>query len=43
MAQINIATNDSQTQRTDLRFPRGRGRGMGRTESVGLADVNYIA
>ena len=41
MAQINISTNDSQTQRTDLRFPRGRGRGMG-GPSVGLANVNYI-
>ena len=32
---------DSQTKRTDLWLPRERRMGEGRTESLGLADVNY--
>ena len=34
---------DSQTQRTDLWFPRGSAVGEGRTASLGLVDANnYI-
>ena len=32
---------DSQTWRTDLWLPKGRGRGVGWTGSLGLADANY--
>jgi len=32
---------DSQTERTDLQFPRGRGMREGGIESLGLADANY--
>ena len=32
---------DSQTQRTDLRLPRGGGVGEGWIGSLGLAEANY--
>ena len=32
---------DSQTQKTDLWLPRGRGVGEGWSGSLGLADANY--
>ena len=32
---------DSQSERTDLWLPRGRGVGEGRTGSLGLAGTNY--
>ena len=32
---------DSQTQKTDLWLPRGRGAGEGWSGSLGLADANY--
>ena len=32
---------DLQTQRTDLRLPRGKGTGKGRIGSLGLPDANY--
>ena len=32
---------DSQTQRTDLWLPRGRGEEMGWTGTLGLVDANY--
>ena len=41
-SELNYETGtDSQTQRTDLRLPRGQGVGEGRTGSLGLADTNY--
>ena len=32
---------DSETQRTDLWLPRGRGEEVGSTGSLGLVDANY--
>jgi len=32
---------DSETQRTDLWLPAGRGEGMGLVGSLGLVDANY--
>ena len=37
---INEIETDSQTRRTDLWLPRGRGVGEGRSRSLGLADAN---
>ena len=37
----HIYETDSQTQRTALRLPRGRGVKEGSTGSLGLADANY--
>ena len=41
MTQTNLSRTqtDSQTQRADLRLPRGRGLGDGRSGELGLADV----
>ena len=36
-----IYETDSQTERTDLWLPRGRGAGEGWTGNLGLADANY--
>jgi len=36
-----INETDSQTQRTDLWLPRGRGKGKGQIGRLGLADVSY--
>ena len=49
MWHLNLGTNnplyktesDSQTQRTDLWLPRGRGEVVGCTGSMGLGDANY--
>ena len=32
---------ESQTQKTDLWLPRGRGKGVGCTGSLGLVGANY--
>ena len=49
MWNLNYDTNeltyeaeaDSQTQRTDLWLPRGKGLGEGWTGNLGLTDANY--
>ena len=38
---IYESETDPQTQRTDLRLPRGSGVEPGWTGSLGLADANY--